>query len=173
MAKQDAKSRRSKSDSNSTASSNGGSTRTRRSGRRSSARPHDQKAAENAPKGTVPEREYKDYTLLHPGSISDSDERLAVDHAIPEGFEKRWPEFAKLLWNQDPVDGSSFKMWDDLVGTPDLAGQGAVVLDASGGMIQKLPSNLPHLAIRYEGPRGPLAPAPRTCAPAPSRSVLP
>ena len=24
--------------------------------------------------GTVPEREYKDYTLLHPGSISDSDE---------------------------------------------------------------------------------------------------
>jgi hypothetical protein len=26
------------------------------------------------PEGTVPEREYKDYTLLHPGSISDSDE---------------------------------------------------------------------------------------------------
>ena len=26
------------------------------------------------PDGTVPEREYKDYTLLHPGSISDSDE---------------------------------------------------------------------------------------------------
>ena len=25
-------------------------------------------------KGTVPEREYQDYTLLHPGSISDSDE---------------------------------------------------------------------------------------------------
>jgi hypothetical protein len=74
MAKQDAKPRRSKSKSNTTASSNGGSTRTRRSGRRSSARPHDQKAAENAPKGTVPEREYKDYTLLHPGSISDSDE---------------------------------------------------------------------------------------------------
>src|SRR5215208_6418104 len=24
--------------------------------------------------GTVPEREYQDYTLLHPGSISDSDE---------------------------------------------------------------------------------------------------
>ena len=73
MAKQDAKSRRSKSDGKTTASSNGGST-TRRSGRRSSARPHDQKTAENAPKGTVPEREYKDYTLLHPGSISDSDE---------------------------------------------------------------------------------------------------
>jgi hypothetical protein len=74
MAKQDAKPRRSKSESKTTASSNGGSSRTRRSGRRSSARPHDQKAAENAPKGTVPEREYKDYTLLHPGSISDSDE---------------------------------------------------------------------------------------------------
>jgi hypothetical protein len=74
MAKQDAKPRRSKSDRNTTTSSNGSSTRTRRSGRRSSARPHDQKAAENAPKGTVPEREYKDYTLLHPGSISDSDE---------------------------------------------------------------------------------------------------
>jgi hypothetical protein len=26
------------------------------------------------PEGTVPEREYEDYTLLHPGSISDSDE---------------------------------------------------------------------------------------------------
>ena len=74
MAKQDAKPRRSKSNSSTTASSNGGSTRTRRSGRRSSARPHDQKPAENAPKGTVPEREYQDYTLLHPGSISDSDE---------------------------------------------------------------------------------------------------
>jgi hypothetical protein len=74
MAKQDAKPRRSKSDSNTTTSSNGGSTRTRRRGRRSSARPHDQKAAENVPKGTVPEREYKDYALLHPGSISDSDE---------------------------------------------------------------------------------------------------
>jgi hypothetical protein len=74
MAKQDAKPRRSKSNRNTTASSNGGSTRTRRSGRRSSARPHDQKTAENVPKGTVPEREYKDYTLLHPGSISDSDE---------------------------------------------------------------------------------------------------
>jgi hypothetical protein len=31
-------------------------------------------AAQNMPDGTVPEREYKDYTLLHPGSISDSDE---------------------------------------------------------------------------------------------------
>ena len=74
MAKQDAKPRRSKSGGNTTASRNGSSTRRRKSGRRSSARPHDQKAAENAPKGTVPEREYKDYTLLHPGSISDSDE---------------------------------------------------------------------------------------------------
>jgi hypothetical protein len=73
MAKQDAKPRRSRSDSK-TASSNGSSSRKRKSSRRSSARPHDQKAAENAPKGTVPEREYKDYTLLHPGSISDSDE---------------------------------------------------------------------------------------------------
>ncbi|HEY1282104.1 MAG TPA: E3 binding domain-containing protein [Acidimicrobiales bacterium] len=74
MAKQDAKPRRSKSGGNTTSSSNGSSGRARRSGRRSSARPHDQKASENVPKGTVPEREYKDYTLLHPGSISDSDE---------------------------------------------------------------------------------------------------
>jgi hypothetical protein len=73
MAKQDAKPRRSKSNRSRSGSSNGSSSRTRNSGRRSSARPHDQ-AEENVPKGTVPEREYKDYTLLHPGSISDSDE---------------------------------------------------------------------------------------------------
>jgi e3 binding domain len=51
-----------------------GSGSSRSSQRRSSARPHDDKAAQNVPKGTVPEREYQDYTLLHPGSISDSDE---------------------------------------------------------------------------------------------------
>src|SRR5512147_634631 len=92
MAKHDAKLRRSKSDGNRTGSSHGRSSRTRKSSstkygssssgssssrgseRRSSARPHDHKASQNLPKGTVPEREYEDYTLLHPGSISDTDE---------------------------------------------------------------------------------------------------
>jgi e3 binding domain len=60
------------SDSSRRASKSGSAT-SRGSQRRSSARPHD-RAAQNMPDGTVPEREYKDYTLLHPGSISDSDE---------------------------------------------------------------------------------------------------
>jgi hypothetical protein len=49
-----------KSGQDSGASSNGGS-------RRSPLR-------NQAEEGTVPEREYQDYTLLHPGSISDTDE---------------------------------------------------------------------------------------------------
>jgi e3 binding domain len=93
MAKQDGTSQRARSnsprsggDSSSTrkASSNRGSSsggRSRRSSngsssnRRSSARPHAHRAKQNLPKqGTVPEQEYEDYTLLHPGSISDTDE---------------------------------------------------------------------------------------------------
>jgi e3 binding domain len=43
--------------------------------RRSSSSGRAEKASKNLPaEGTVPEREYQDYTLLHPGSISDSDE---------------------------------------------------------------------------------------------------
>src|SRR5215207_9271541 len=97
MAKQDAKRSRSRSQSRgssgnsgskSKASGRGSSSRQRsrgasngsksngsKSNRRSSARPHAHKAKQNLPdQGTVPEQEYQNYTLLHPGSISDSDE---------------------------------------------------------------------------------------------------
>jgi hypothetical protein len=80
MAKQATKSRQS-----STRSSSGngrrraptkGQSKDRANGRsRSSSSGRGEKASKNLPaKGTVPEREYQDYTLLHPGSISDSDE---------------------------------------------------------------------------------------------------
>ena len=55
--------------------SNGGSQRSQqrrapaKKGQGSNGKPRNQAA-----EGTVPEREYQDYTMLHPGSISDSDE---------------------------------------------------------------------------------------------------
>jgi hypothetical protein len=54
---------------------NGGSRRSQqrrapaKTGQGSNGKPRNQTA-----EGTVPEREYQDYTMLHPGSISDSDE---------------------------------------------------------------------------------------------------
>jgi hypothetical protein len=50
-------------------SSNGSGSR-----RRSSAKPHAKTSRNQGQKQTVPEQEYEDYTLLHPGSISDTDE---------------------------------------------------------------------------------------------------
>ncbi|RKH33168.1 Ig-like domain-containing protein [Corallococcus praedator] len=59
----------------------------------------------------------------------------AVDSAVPGKLEKVWPEFAKVLWNQAPIDtkAESFKAWDkltekakfkalkgDLAGAPEL-----------------------------------------------------
>jgi hypothetical protein len=40
----------------------------------------------------------------------------AVDSVVPGKLEKVWPEFAKTLWNQPPVDSKadSFKTWDKL-----------------------------------------------------------
>ncbi len=47
----------------------------------------------------------------------------AVDSSIPGGLDKQWPEFAKTLWNQAPIDAkpASFKSWDGLTETPALA----------------------------------------------------
>jgi hypothetical protein len=82
MAKQATKkSRQSQSRRASTSSSGNGRRRARTKGQKkndangSSRSGRAEKASKNLPaKGTVPEREYQDYTLLHPGSISDSDE---------------------------------------------------------------------------------------------------
>ncbi|NOK08025.1 Ig-like domain-containing protein [Corallococcus exercitus] len=40
----------------------------------------------------------------------------AVDSAVPGRLEKTWPEFAKVLWNQAPIDAKaeSFVKWDQL-----------------------------------------------------------
>ncbi|WP_375759019.1 Ig domain-containing protein [Corallococcus exercitus] len=40
----------------------------------------------------------------------------AVDAAVPGKLEKTWPDFAKVLWNQAPIDtqADSFAKWDQL-----------------------------------------------------------
>ncbi|WP_158620029.1 Ig-like domain-containing protein [Corallococcus sicarius] len=48
--------------------------------------------------------------------VTETSALSAVDAVIPGGFEKVWPEFAKVLWNQAPIDtrAASFKQWDQL-----------------------------------------------------------
>ncbi|MCY1022517.1 Ig-like domain-containing protein [Pyxidicoccus sp. MSG2] len=40
----------------------------------------------------------------------------AIDNVVPGGFQKHWPLFGKMLWNQAPVDTkpASFATWDTL-----------------------------------------------------------
>ncbi|MCY1022917.1 Ig-like domain-containing protein [Pyxidicoccus sp. MSG2] len=40
----------------------------------------------------------------------------AIDNVVPGGFQKHWPLFGKMLWNQAPVDtkAASFTTWDTL-----------------------------------------------------------
>lgn len=40
----------------------------------------------------------------------------AIDNVVPGGFQKHWPLFGKLLWNQAPVatQPASFSTWDTL-----------------------------------------------------------
>jgi hypothetical protein len=45
----------------------------------------------------------------------------AVDKSVPGGFKEQWPKFAKLLWNQQPINGESFESWDALKERPALA----------------------------------------------------
>jgi hypothetical protein len=35
----------------------------------------------------------------------------AIDAAVPGGFKEAWPEFARVAWNQDPIE-TSFRQWD-------------------------------------------------------------
>jgi hypothetical protein len=46
-----------------------------------------------------------DQTEVQPGPLQ------AIDAAVPGGFKDSWPEFARVAWNQDPVE-TSFKQWD-------------------------------------------------------------
>lgn len=45
-------------------------------------------------------------------ATATKDSREAVDGAIPGGFLERWPEFAKLNLNREPVD--EYNQWDGL-----------------------------------------------------------
>lgn len=46
-----------------------------------------------------------DQTEVQPGPLQ------AIDAAVPGGFKEAWPEFARVAWNQDPIE-TSFKQWD-------------------------------------------------------------
>ncbi len=82
---------------------------------------------------------------------SETDQVLAVDKAIAGGFKQQWPKFAKLLWNQDPVNTNSFEGWDALKLTPALRGGAPldVRVTTQGGGTQPLNGNIKHLASHY------------------------
>jgi hypothetical protein len=78
-------------------------------------------------------------------------ELLAVDSSIPGGFKQQWRDFAKLLWNEDPVKNQSFFHWDNLTLTPALVGHfpNIVTLEGQPGRVVFLDGNIKHLATRY------------------------
>lgn len=82
-------------------------------------------------------------------AVSQSDELLAVDSTIPGGFENQWPKFAKYLWNQEPVIGSSFATWDALTQTPTLFSDNTVSLAGQPGVSAPLDDKITHLSIQY------------------------
>jgi Bacterial Ig-like domain (group 2) len=84
-------------------------------------------------------------------ATAQSDQALAADQGIPGGFKEQWPKFAKLLWNQDPVNTNSFDGWDALTLTPALRGGGVLPIRLNGapGATQLLEGNIKHLASHY------------------------
>jgi hypothetical protein len=75
----------------------------------------------------------------------------AVDAAVPGKLEKVWPEFAKVLWNQAPIDtkAESFKAWDGLTEKVKFQAINANLGGAAEDK-QELPDELKNLANRYE-----------------------
>lgn len=96
---------------------------------------------------------------VRPGVIADvwnttasqAEQVMAVDKGIPGGFKEQWPKFAKLLWNQDPVNTNSFEGWDGLTLAPTVRGGGItnINLGGQGGATQILNGNIKHLATHY------------------------
>ena len=74
---------------------------------------------------------------------------LAVDSAIPGGFKKQWPQFAKLLWNQDPVAVNSFTTWDALTLTPTPLLDRDPTLGGQPQFEYLLDGDIKHLGIHY------------------------
>lgn len=82
-------------------------------------------------------------------TIMESKEVAAVDSTIPGGFHKQWHEFAKYLWNQDPINGSSFEFWDKLMMYPALKDEFVVALGGQPSLTLTLDGNMDHLTSRY------------------------
>ena len=85
-------------------------------------------------------------------TLSEPDQVKAVDEVIPGGFHQQWPQFAKLLWNQDPVNINSFDMWDALKLSPNLQGGGTIANVTMGGADHAtwvMNGNIKHLSTFY------------------------
>ncbi len=82
-------------------------------------------------------------------TVQQSDELLAVDTTISGGFTEQWPKFAKLLWNQDPVNGTSFENWDALTKIPELYADFTLKLNGQPQAAANLNPNIERLSIYY------------------------
>lgn len=84
---------------------------------------------------------------------TQSDQVMAVDAGIPGGFKDQWPKFAKLLWNQDPINTNSFDGWDALNLKPKLFSDDPdgfpVDMTGSPGVQWELNGDIKHLASHY------------------------
>lgn len=85
-------------------------------------------------------------------TVANADPVQAVDQGIPGGFKKQWPIFAKLLWNQDPVNVNSFNAWDGITDIPALHENNTITgitMNGGKGAVATLDGNIKHLAIHY------------------------
>ena len=88
----------------------------------------------------------------------------AIDTGVPGGLKQAWPEFAKVAWNQDPVE-PNFTQWDNFTQHPeqdgheiateqvDAAPSGQTEVDVPLGL-QSPHSRLPPPEVRARRHRG-------------------
>lgn len=81
---------------------------------------------------------------------TQSDQLAAVDTGIPGGLEQQWPEFAKALWNDDPVDkrAASFTQWDMMTEKP-LYQAGSADLGGAPQGTQTFASTQANASVRF------------------------
>jgi hypothetical protein len=90
--------------------------------------------------------------ILNAMASTDNGQK-AVDAVSP--FKDHWPDFAKLLWNQDPVNVKSgldsFKNWDSLTDDPATFPHALIDINLQGqpSASTTLEGNIKHLAIHY------------------------
>ncbi|QSQ22401.1 hypothetical protein JY651_46035 [Pyxidicoccus parkwayensis] len=78
----------------------------------------------------------------------------AIDNIVPGGFQKHWPLFGKMLWNDAPVDSkpASFTTWDALnkvVDRVDLSGDLAGAAEKKDELESEL-KNLSHRVYHFD-----------------------